>query len=134
MLLLTWLACFRPTAPEVPLVPDPAPIPAIDEIPAGSGDYAEVLALATRHQRGELSFDALRDALVARNLRPHPLGDAYLMTPVPAPPPGVAWDPRQMPADWTGTWGEVAMAFWLGRLTRDEYDRLHAAAHPGCPR
>ncbi|MEQ1505313.1 MAG: hypothetical protein ABMB14_23985 [Myxococcota bacterium] len=132
MLLFAFFACPRSTDPVTPIVPDIAPT-AVDEIPRGSGDYAEVLALATRYQRGESTFEQLRDALLGRHLPPHPLGDAYLMTPVPAPPPGTAWDPRQMPTDWTGTWGEVAMAYWLGRLTQDEYDRLHAAAHPDCP-
>jgi hypothetical protein len=107
---------------------DPASIP----LPDGSGDYREVLALATSHRAGAMDFEALTRAVVARGLPPHPLGDAYLMIPVPAPPPGSSFDPRQMPKDWEGTWGEVAMAYWLGALTRDEYDRLHRAAHPAC--
>ena len=32
------------------------------------------------------------------------------------------------------TWGEVAMAYWLGKLTRADYDALHAGAHPSCPK
>jgi hypothetical protein len=41
-----------------------------------------------------------------------------------------------MPPDWAHTFGEVTMTFWVGKLTRDEYDRLHKAAHgklPGFP-
>ena len=101
-------------------------------IPTGSGDYSATLALASRYKRGEMSFEELTKAVVARELRVHPLGDAYLMIPVPMPPPGKTFDPRRMPKDWEGTFGEVAMAFWLGELTRDEYDRVHAAAHPAC--
>lgn len=37
-----------------------------------------------------------------------------------------------MSDDWEGTWGEVAMAHFAGALTREEYDRLHGAAHPMC--
>jgi len=108
--------------------------PPADIIPPGSGNYAEVLELATRYKRGALTLDELESALLARNLRVYKLGCGYLMTPVPSPPPGVKFDERMMPKDWEGTWGEVAMAFWLGRLTREKYDRLHAAAHPKCKR
>ena len=55
-------------------------------------------------------------------------------TPWRRPPPGVDFDPRMMPEDWEGTWGEVAMMFWLGKLTREQYDELHEAAHPHCPK
>jgi hypothetical protein len=36
-----------------------------------------------------------------------------------------------MSSDRVGTWGEVAMTFFAGQLTREEYDRLRTAAHPG---
>lgn len=101
-------------------------------IPEGSGDYRAVLALARRHQAGTMTFDELSQAVLARKLPPHRLGDGYLMIPSPVPPPGVTFDPKMMPKDWEGTWGEVAMAYWLGALTRADYDRLHAAAHPQC--
>ncbi len=101
-------------------------------LPEGSGDYAHALALVMLYKRGSLSFDALREAVVARKLPPHPAGDGYLLTPIPTPPPGVHIDPAMMPADWEGTWGEVTMAYHLGELSRADYDALHAAAHPGC--
>jgi hypothetical protein len=102
------------------------------ELPDGSGDYRETLALADQYRQGALPFDALVARLTARHLKRHALGCDYLMNPVPMPPPGVRFEPRLMPADWEGTWGEVAMAYWLGVLTREEYDRLHAIAHPQC--
>lgn len=101
-------------------------------LPQGSGDYAHALALAMLHKRGATSFDELRAAIVALALPPHPLGDGYLMTPIPSPPPGTRIDPAMMPTDWERTWGEVAMAYHLGELTRNDYDALHAAAHPSC--
>ena len=55
------------------------------------------------------------------------------MTPVPVPPPGVKFDPKMMPKDWEGNWGEVAMAYHLGVLDKEQYNQLHKAAHPtGC--
>ncbi|MBL8969407.1 MAG: hypothetical protein JNK56_02445 [Myxococcales bacterium] len=130
---------------EAPVVaasaPDPADeaptvVPTTDErpIPPGSGDYGAVLARARKFRRGEISFAALRAWVVARKLPPHPLTDKFVIMPVPAPPPGVPFDPMMMPPDWVGTWGEVAMAHFAGALTREEYDRLHAAAHPSCSR
>lgn len=106
----------------------------LPSVPPGSGDYSVVLAHAARYKKGETTFDKLTEAIVARKLRVHSLGDAYLLTPAPMPPPGIAFDPKMMPKDWEGTFGEVAMAYWLGELTRDEYDRLHRAAHPACPK
>jgi len=138
--VLTLLACKKPAAEQVQTAASASPSPSgassmtTDEIPPGSGNYAEVLALATRYKNGALGFEELKTALVAKKLVRHPLGCGYLMTPSPVPPPGVKFDPRMMPKDWEKTWGEVAMAYWLGRLTRDEYDRLHAAAHPNEPR
>lgn len=94
----------------------------------GSADYTRTLKLVLAHkQRPDL--EALKKALVALKLPPHPLGCAYVMAPVPAPPPGVPFEPASMPPDWKGTWGEVAMTFWRGDLTHAEYDALHAAAH-----
>jgi hypothetical protein len=99
-------------------------------IPKGSGDYAKALALATLHKEGELPYPDLERAIVALKLPPHKLGDAYLMIPVPKPPPPAKFDPKMMPKDWEGTWGEVAMAYWLGALDKKLYAKLHRAAHP----
>jgi hypothetical protein len=101
-------------------------------LPKGSADYSHALALAMIHTRGTITFKQLREAVVARELPPHRLGDGYLMTPTPVPPPGVDFDPGNMPRDWAGNWGEVAMPYHLGELTRGQYDALHAAAHPRC--
>jgi hypothetical protein len=106
--------------------------PATKDIPEGSGDYSAVLALAKQLKAGTTSFEQFSKAIVARKLPPHKLGDAYLMIPVPRPPPGVKFDARMMPEDWEGTWGEVAIVYWLGYLTRKQYDELHGAAHPDC--
>ncbi len=35
-----------------------------------------------------------------------------------------------MPKDWEGTWGEVTMAYWLGVIDQQIYQKLHKAAHP----
>jgi hypothetical protein len=115
-----------PAPPTVVSSPDDRPIP------SGSGDYSAVLADARAYKRGEIDFAALKRRIVRRKLPPHPLGDGYVIMPVPAPPPGVPFDPMMMPDDWERTWGEVAMAHFAGTLSRDEYDRLHAAAHPKC--
>lgn len=100
------------------------------DIPPGSGDYSAALKDAKLYKSGSISFDELKSRVLARKLPPHPLGCAYLMIPVPAPPPGIEFNPRMMPKDWERNWGEVAMTFWVGAITRDEHDRLHAAAHP----
>jgi hypothetical protein len=89
---------------------------------------------ARRYRQGEIDFAELQRRILAMQLPPHRLGDAYLMSPVPMPPPGVSFDPKRMPGDWERTWGEVAMTVFAGKLTQEEYDRLHAAAHPGCRR
>ncbi len=101
-------------------------------IPKGSADYSAALADATAYKLGEISFEELQTRVIARALPPHPLGDAYLMVVPPPPPPGVHFDPLVMPRDWARTWGEIAMTYFAGEITREEYDRLHAAAHPGC--
>ncbi|RLB64866.1 MAG: hypothetical protein DRI90_03555 [Deltaproteobacteria bacterium] len=46
------------------------------------------------------------------------------------PPPQVEFDPKMMPKDWEGTWGEVTMAYWLGVIDQQIYQKLHKAAHP----
>ncbi|MCP3100060.1 hypothetical protein LZ198_14380 [Myxococcus sp. K15C18031901] len=103
-------------------------------IPEGSADYSDALGDAIRYKGGELSFEELQRRVLARNLPPHHLGDEYLMVTPPPPPPGVVFDPLLMPFDWCGTWGEIAMTLFADQLTREEYDRLHAAAHPTCRR
>jgi len=100
-------------------------------IPRGSGDFSGALADSEAYKRGDISFDVLTKRVVARKLPPHPSGCGYLMTPVPQPPPGMTFDPWMMPTDWEHNFGEVAMTMWVGALTQDEYDKLHAAAHPG---
>lgn len=104
--------------------------PAELRMPEGSADYRDVLADVLRFDKGKISFEELTARIVARKLPPHRLGCEYLMTPVPMPPPGIKFVPGLMPADWKGTFGEVTMTFWAGKLTREQYDRLHAAAHP----
>lgn len=88
-----------------------------------------MLALAVRYKQGELTFAQYIEAVTAANLPPHRFGCAYVISPVPAPPPGVPFNPAQMPPDWKGTFGEVAMTYWAGALTYDEYDAVHRAAH-----
>ncbi len=99
-------------------------------LPKGSGDYARALAIATLHQQGKLSTPQLEAAVLALKLPPHKLGDGYLMIPVPKPPPQIKFDPKMMPKDWEGNWGEVAMAYWLGVIDKQIYQKLHQAAHP----
>lgn len=101
-------------------------------LPQDSADYAEALALVMLHGRGDIDFEAMKKAVVARGLPPHRLGDPYLLVTPPPPPPGQTFDPAIMPADWAGTWGEVAMAYLLGELTKPQYEALHQAAHPTC--
>ena len=102
----------------------------------GSADYSRTLKLVLEHKNKKLDFKALEQRIVALKLSPHPQGDLYVIAPVPQPPPGTKFDPALMPRDWVGTWGEVAMTFWRGALSRNDYDALHAAAHgklPGFP-
>lgn len=103
---------------------------------AGSADYARTLRLVLDFKKGELSMEELSKRIVALKLPPHHLGCVYVMSPVPAPPPGVPFEPALMPKDWKSTFGEVAMTFWRGDLTREQYEVLHLAAHgkrPGFP-
>lgn len=105
----------------------------------GSADYTRTLKLVLAHKK-KRDLAKLEKELVALKLPPHHLGCAYVMAPVPMPPPGVPFEPALMPGDWKGTWGEVAMTFWRGDLAREDYDALHAAAHakekgfPDCKR
>ncbi|MFE8599652.1 hypothetical protein [Archangium violaceum] len=124
------------TPPPRPAHMPPAPeAPSRDaRIPPGSADYSSALADATLYRRGDISFEELERRVLARALPPHRLGDGYLMMSPPPPPPGVSFNPRVMPGDWVGTWGEIAMTLFAGELTRAEYERLHAAAHPACSR
>ncbi len=121
-----------PATPPPPSSPTAAPPPEV-EIPADSGDYKSALTDATLYKRGDIDFAELQKRVLARNLPPHPLGDAYLMSPVPMPPPGISFDAKRMPKDWEHTWGEIAMTVFAAQITEAEYDRLHAAAHPSCP-
>lgn len=125
-----------------PIPAKPAPAPPAEKnkeevkIPSGSGDYLKMLTEVVRYKKGAISFEQLTKFVVAAKLPPHPLGCAYVIAPVPAPPPGTPFDPALMPRDWERTFGEVAMTYWAGKLTREEYDRLHEAAHraqPGFP-
>lgn len=122
-----------PAAATEPSPTTDAPAARDPRIPAGSADYSIALADSARYKRGEITFEQLRDRVLARKLPPHPLGDDYLLMIPPAPPPPAKFDPLLMPSDWAGTWGEIAMTMFAGDLTRAEYDRLHRAAHPQCP-
>lgn len=116
------------SAPAAKAEPRPLEVP-----PEGSADYSKMLALAVSYKKGAITFDKLTQLVVAAKLPPHPLGDEYLMMPVPAPPPGVPFDPALMPKDWEHTFGEVAMTYFASKISREEYDRLHAAAHRNLP-
>jgi hypothetical protein len=122
-----------PPAPAASLRDAAARSVAPATIPPGSGDYAQALADATAYKKGTIAWAELEKRVLARKLPPHRLGCAYLMTPVPVPPPGVSFDPKRMPKDWEGTWGEVAMTYFAGVLTREELDKLHAVAHRALP-
>jgi hypothetical protein len=102
-------------------------------IPAASGDYSSVLADVEQYRKKTISFDTLKERTLARRLPPHPLGCTYLMVPVPMPPPGTRWNPWMMPTDWEHNWGEIAITFWVGALSREDHAKLHAAAHPNEP-
>ena len=135
-LLATVLLCS--TAAAAPPAKQPPPVAPSDEVtlPPGSADYSKMLAAAVRYKKGELTFAQLKQLVVAANLPPHNLGCEYVISPVPRPPPGIPFNPAIMPKDWEHTFGEVAMTFWAGKITREEYDQLHEAAHrkqPGFP-
>ena len=63
-----------------------------------------------------MTFEQLRQIVVAAHLPPHPLGCAYVIAPVPAPPPGVPFNPAIMPSDWEHTFGEVAMTVTMALI------------------
>ncbi|MEM1030492.1 MAG: hypothetical protein AAGN82_09085 [Myxococcota bacterium] len=98
-------------------------------LPSRSADYGDVLALVMLHGRGDLSWSGLQQIIVARALPPHPRGDDFLTA---AAQPSYGFVDARMPERWRATWGEVAVAFHLGELTRAQYDALHRAAHPNC--
>lgn len=136
--LIGWTALAAPPAPppskKAPEVKDSQNSEVV--VPKGSADYTKMLAAVVRYKKGELTFEQLKQLVVAAKLPPHSLGCAYVIAPVPMPPPGTPFDPALMPRDWEHTFGEVAMTHWAGKLTREEYDRLHEAAHrsqPGYP-
>ena len=84
-------------------------------IPPGSADYSKMLAEAVRYKKGSITFEQLKKFVVAAKLPPHPLKCGYLIMPVPAPPPGVPFNPASMPSDWEHTFGEVTMTYWAGQ-------------------
>ena len=127
LLFLAMTACGGPGAPTKDALDA-----ARREIPAGSSDYSYALADATLYKEGAISFDELEARVLARHLPPHPLGDGYLMMVPPPPPAGADFTPLSMPRDWEHTWGEIAMTHFAGKITKEEYDRLHTAAHPAC--
>ena len=102
------------------------------KVPPDSADYSAALADAKAYKNGEIKFDELKKRVLARKLPPHKLGDAYLFMTPPPPPPGIKFNALLMPDDWKGTWGEIAMTVFAGQITREEYDKLHKAAHPAC--
>ncbi len=108
------------------------------ELPSGSAEYRNTVKLIHEYTlKKKLTLAQLTKAVVALELKRHPLGcEYYWLSPSP-PPPGITFEPKLMPADWVGTFGEVAMTHLGGwGLTRADYDTLHKAAHgkqPGFP-
>ena len=107
------------------------------KLPAGSADYTRTIKLVRSYTSKKLTLEQLTKAVVELKLKPHPIGcEYYWMTP-PPPPPGITFEPKLMPSDWVGTFGEVAMTHLGGwGLERKDYDALHKAAHgkePGFP-
>ncbi len=107
------------------------------ELPSGSADYKRTLRLVQEAKRKKKTSAQLATDLVALKLKAHPIGCEYYFLTPPPPPPGITFEPRSMPSDWVGTFGEVAMVHLGGwGLSREEYDALHKAAHgklPGFP-
>jgi hypothetical protein len=126
--LLCSTAAAAPPAKEPPQKTSPAPGDDVT-LPPGSADYSKMLAAVLRYKKGELTFAQLKQIVVAAKLPPHTQGCEYVISPVPMPPPGIPFNPAIMPKDWEHTFGEVAMTFWAGKITREEYDQLHEAAH-----
>ncbi len=114
------------------LAQDPAP-----ELPSGSADYRRTISLLRSFTARKTTFAQFTQAVVALELTPHGLGCEYQFLSPPPPPPGVSFEPKLMPSDWVGTFGEVAMLHLGGfGLDRKGYDALHRAAHgtrPGFP-
>ncbi|MEZ4441501.1 MAG: hypothetical protein R3B72_20550 [Polyangiaceae bacterium] len=98
-------------------------------LPEGSADYGPTLAWVLLYKRGSIDRAALAEALGRLALAPHPEGDLALLSRDAADASEVA----RMPRPWDDTWGEVAMAYYLGELTREDYLELHRRAHPRCP-
>lgn len=115
-----------------------ADLPAPDiALPQGSADYKRTIRLVQRYTSKKLTLAQLTKAVVALELKPHPIGCEYYWLTPPPPPPGITFEPKLMPSDWVGTFGEVAMTYLGGwGLERKDYDALHKAAHgkePGFP-
>lgn len=119
----------RADQPTRPLPPTAPPNTTAPIIPDGSGDYSKMLALGFRYKQGKITFAQLTKSVLAAKLPPHSLGDLYLMMVPPPPPPGMKVDPLSMPSDWEKTFGEIAMIHFAGQITKDEYEKLHKAAH-----
>ena len=126
------------TAPTSTAPATTAPTPTVTATPTAAietgtdGDYSAIEVTAKQYKSGAITFTELEKYIRARKLPTHRAGDGHLMIPSPRPPPGIEFNPRIMPKSWEGTWGEVAMMFWLGYIERAEYHRLHAAEHPNC--
>jgi len=147
LLMAGLLACTEPapTPSTATATPPPAPAPAAPTadipaddlvIPERSADYRKMLELAVRYRRGEMTLAGLGERVVAEQLPPHPNGCGYLLMTPPPPPPEMVFDPKLMPRDWKGTFGEVAMMHFAGQLTMAEYETVHRTAHgqrPGFP-
>jgi len=97
-------------------------------IPKGSGDYTRTLQLGEQFKAKKIDFDAFQSGIMALDLKEPTEGLATLLMPIPSPPPGIEVDPKMMPNEWEGTWGEVAMLYWLDYIDRRQYDELTAAA------
>ncbi|MBM4782443.1 MAG: hypothetical protein GQE15_32610 [Archangiaceae bacterium] len=106
-------------------------------LPSGSADYKRTIRLVQDAKRKKRTTAQLAKDVAALKLKPHALGCEYYFLTPPPPPPGITFEPKLMPSDWVGTFGEVAMVHLGGwGLERDEYDALHKAAHgklPGFP-
>ena len=107
------------------------------ELPQGSADYRRTIRLVQGYAAKKTTLAQLTKAVVALKLKPHPIGCEYYWLTPPPPPPGITFEPKLMPGDWVGTFGEVAMTHLGGwGLERKDYDALHKAAHgkePGFP-
>lgn len=98
-------------------------------LPRSSADYRAVLAEVLLYKHGKIDLDELTSRIVDMKLPPHPRGCSYLLADVPMPPEGMKFEAAEMPADWKNTFGEVAITHLSGKLTLEEYESIHAAAH-----